>query len=93
MLALRAADAYRLWSASYDRDPNPILALERRVLRDRLGPLSGRCLLDIGTAARGLAGAFPVAGRARLRNRSFSGDAFRGRKRKTACGRDSSAPI
>jgi SAM-dependent methyltransferase len=49
VLALRASDAYRLWSASYDRDPNPILALERRVLRERLGPLSGRCLLDIGT--------------------------------------------
>ena len=49
MLALRAEEAYRLWSASYDSDPNPILALERRILRERLGSLRGRCLLDIGT--------------------------------------------
>ena len=42
-------EGYRLWSGSYDQDPNPVLALERRVIRERLGPLSGRCLLDIAT--------------------------------------------
>jgi len=41
--------AYRLWSPSYDSDPNPILALERRVVGERLGALSGLRLLDIGT--------------------------------------------
>jgi len=43
-----ASEGYRLWSATYDRDPNPILALERGVIAERLGPLSGRCLIDIG---------------------------------------------
>ena len=42
-------EGYRLWSGSYDRDPNPVLALERRVIAERLGPLSGRCILDIAT--------------------------------------------
>jgi SAM-dependent methyltransferase len=49
VLPVRTEDAYRLWSVTYDDDPNPILALERRVLRERLGAVSGRCLLDIGT--------------------------------------------
>ncbi len=40
---------YRLWSRSYDHDPNAVLSLERRVLRERLGPLRGRCLLDVAT--------------------------------------------
>jgi ubiquinone/menaquinone biosynthesis C-methylase UbiE len=44
-----AQDGYRLWSRSYDRDPNPVVALERRVLRERLGPLSGRSFLDVAT--------------------------------------------
>src|SRR6202034_872141 len=34
---------------SYDDDPNPILALERRIVRERLGAVSGKRLLDIGT--------------------------------------------
>lgn len=42
-------EAYRLWSGSYDRDPNPVVALERRVVRERLGPLAGCCFLDIAT--------------------------------------------
>ena len=42
-------EGYRLWSESYDCDPNPVLALERRVIRERLGPLSGRRFLDIAT--------------------------------------------
>ena len=49
VLPVRVEDAYRLWSVTYDDDPNPILALERRVIRERLGVVSGRCLLDIGT--------------------------------------------
>ncbi len=49
VLPVRAEDAYRLWSVTYDDDPNPILALERRVIRERLGDMSGRRFLDIGT--------------------------------------------
>src|ERR1700722_11384821 len=49
MPLLQAVDAYRLWAPSYDGDPNPILALERRVIAERLTSLPGRCVLDIGT--------------------------------------------
>ncbi len=49
VLPVRVEDAYRLWSVSYDDDPNPILALERRVIRERLGAVSGKRVLDIGT--------------------------------------------
>jgi len=41
--------AYRLWSASYDRDPNPLLALEQRVLSDRLEVLPGERVIDLAT--------------------------------------------
>jgi ubiquinone/menaquinone biosynthesis C-methylase UbiE len=42
-------EGYRLWSRSYDGDLNPVVALARRVGRGRLGPLSGRCFLDVAT--------------------------------------------
>jgi malonyl-CoA O-methyltransferase len=42
-------EGYRLWSSSYDHESNALLALERRVIGERLSPLAGRCLLDIAT--------------------------------------------
>ena len=42
-------DGYRLWSRSYDRDVNPILAVERRVIRGRLDRMSASYFLDIAT--------------------------------------------
>ena len=48
-MLVSAREGYRLWSGSYDRDPNPVAALERRVVRERLGPLSGRCFVDVAT--------------------------------------------
>ncbi len=36
MTVLDVEAAYRLWSASYDSGPNPLLALERRMLAGRL---------------------------------------------------------
>jgi len=47
--AIGVEEAYRLWAGAYDRDLNPIAALERRTVRERLLPLCGRRLLDIGT--------------------------------------------
>jgi SAM-dependent methyltransferase len=44
-----STDAYRLWAESYDDDPNPVLALAQRVVREKLHPLFGRTLLDIAT--------------------------------------------
>jgi ubiquinone/menaquinone biosynthesis C-methylase UbiE len=40
-------EAHRIWSASYDDDPNPLLALGMRVLSERLGPLPGLRVMDI----------------------------------------------
>jgi ubiquinone/menaquinone biosynthesis C-methylase UbiE len=47
--AIGVEDAYRLWSGTYDNDLNPIAALEHRIIREHLHPLSGRRVLDIGT--------------------------------------------
>jgi SAM-dependent methyltransferase len=46
---LDQASAYRLWSATYDTDPNPLLALEQRVLTERLAVTSATGVLDLGT--------------------------------------------
>jgi malonyl-CoA O-methyltransferase len=37
-----------LWAATYDREPNPLLALEERVLEPGLPDVRGRTLLDVG---------------------------------------------
>jgi SAM-dependent methyltransferase len=46
LLAVR--EAYRLWSTYYDATPNPVTALEFRVLAQRLQSLAGRTFLDAG---------------------------------------------
>lgn len=40
-------EGYRRWAQSYDRDPNPLLALEERQLRPRLPSLNGKRVLDL----------------------------------------------
>jgi ubiquinone/menaquinone biosynthesis C-methylase UbiE len=47
--ALSPTAAYRLWSATYDSDPNPLLALEHRVLRRRLALTPATRVLDLAT--------------------------------------------
>lgn len=49
---LSPAEGYRLWSQTYDTDPNPLLALEMRTLIGKLDHVSNKVLLDIacGTA-------------------------------------------
>jgi ubiquinone/menaquinone biosynthesis C-methylase UbiE len=44
-----AEQGYRLWAPRYDDDPNPLLALEMRLLGARLGPLDGLRMIDVGT--------------------------------------------
>lgn len=46
---LTSAAAYQLWAASYDQAPNPVTALERRVLRGRITIRPGERWLDLGT--------------------------------------------
>jgi ubiquinone/menaquinone biosynthesis C-methylase UbiE len=43
-----AQEAYRIWAPEYDFGQNPLLALEMRAVRDRLGPLPGKTFLDAG---------------------------------------------
>jgi SAM-dependent methyltransferase len=49
MSTIPVTAAYRLWSQSYDRDPNPLLALEQRVLGPRLGVEPGDRVIDLAT--------------------------------------------
>src|SRR5947209_9019263 len=47
-MLVSAQEGYRLWAPGYDRTPNPVLALETRIMRDRIGPLKGKLFLDAG---------------------------------------------
>jgi cytosine/adenosine deaminase-related metal-dependent hydrolase/ubiquinone/menaquinone biosynthesis C-methylase UbiE len=42
------AEAFALWSRTYDSEINPLLALEKRFLERLLPPVSGRDVVDIG---------------------------------------------
>lgn len=45
---LTPAQGYQLWAGSYDRDPNPMLSLERRLLTALVPPFEGRDVVDVG---------------------------------------------
>jgi SAM-dependent methyltransferase len=45
---LTPSDGYRLWAESYDRDPNPMLSLEQRMLGLFLPPVADRDVVDLG---------------------------------------------
>ena len=47
-LRVSAREGYDLWAATYDAEPNPLLALEERGLRPMLPGLEGKDALDIG---------------------------------------------
>src|SRR5665213_807429 len=47
--AIESIAAYRIWSAQYDQDPNPVIALEMRVLSKYLGTIDGQRVLDAGS--------------------------------------------
>ena len=49
MTVLAPVAAYRLWSSSYDNDTNPLLALEERILKPRVGFSPGMRMLDLAT--------------------------------------------
>ena len=45
---MTALEAHRIWSEIYDESPNPLLALETRVVARLLGPLENRRFVDVG---------------------------------------------
>lgn len=49
MTTVSPAEGYRLWAAGYDGDPNPVIALEQRVLRARMKIDAGSTVLDLAT--------------------------------------------
>ncbi|HYZ86460.1 MAG TPA: methyltransferase domain-containing protein [Bryobacteraceae bacterium] len=48
-MLVEALEGHRIWSAEYDAQPNPLLALETRVLLDRIGRLRDCAFLDVAT--------------------------------------------
>lgn len=46
-MMVTALEGHRVWAESYDRAPNPVLALERRVLSQLLGAVEGRRAVDV----------------------------------------------
>ena len=44
-----AIAGHRIWARQYDSIPNPLLALETRVLGERLGDVAGKRILDAGS--------------------------------------------
>lgn len=46
-MTVTALEGYRAWAATYDSDPNPLLALERRLLPEMLGDVDGLRTLDL----------------------------------------------
>jgi SAM-dependent methyltransferase len=49
VIEIEAPEAYRLWSSSYDDTANPLLALEMRVLRERIDPAPGSRFIDVAS--------------------------------------------
>lgn len=45
---LTPSEGYRVWAESYDRDPNPMLSLEQRILGLLLPPVADRDVVDLG---------------------------------------------
>jgi ubiquinone/menaquinone biosynthesis C-methylase UbiE len=46
-VVVSALEGHRLWAPAYDADPNPVLALESRVLGEKLEPIPQRRFVDI----------------------------------------------
>ena len=46
-LPVNPREGYRLWSATWDRDPSAVVALETRVLPPLLGDVRGKRFLDV----------------------------------------------
>ncbi len=45
---LGVIEGYDKWGSTYDRDPNPLIAVEERVTLDVIGDVRGQRVLDLG---------------------------------------------
>jgi cytosine/adenosine deaminase-related metal-dependent hydrolase/ubiquinone/menaquinone biosynthesis C-methylase UbiE len=64
--ALAPAEGYRIWAASYDRENNPMLSLEQRILERLLPPMAGLDIVDLGCGTGRWLAASKRAGARRL---------------------------
>jgi ubiquinone/menaquinone biosynthesis C-methylase UbiE len=46
-MLVSALEAHRIWAENYDTNPNPLLALERRVMSDLLTPTTAMRVVDV----------------------------------------------
>ena len=46
-MLVSAVEGHRLWAPVYDTNPNPVLALESRIVGTLLGPIPGRRFVDV----------------------------------------------
>ncbi len=46
-VVLSAKEGYRIWSLTYDMDPNPLLSLEMRTLIGNLDDIAGKVFIDV----------------------------------------------
>lgn len=49
MTTVSPSHGYELWSARYDDNPNPVIALEQRILQAKMRIRSGMTVVDLGT--------------------------------------------
>ncbi len=64
-MLVESIEGHRLWAPSYDATPNPVLALETRLLAERLAPLQNRVFVDVA-AGTGRWMSYAAAKRARV---------------------------
>jgi len=57
-------EGYERWAPTYDRDPNPLLALEERQLKLLILPLEGKRVLDLACGTGRWLGRFMASGAA-----------------------------
>jgi len=65
LLRVRPREGHRIWAATYDEEPNPLILLEARTLPAMLGDLAGKTFLDAGCGT-GRWAAAAAAGGARV---------------------------
>ena len=106
MRRVSVSEGYRLWAHTYDSDPNPLLALEERMIEPLLPELTGKTVIDLacGTGrwlarllSRGAASGFGIDYSVEMLARALQRPGLAGRIIKGDCialpFRDSSADV
>jgi malonyl-CoA O-methyltransferase len=57
-----ALEGHRLWAPAYESGVNPLLALERRAMRERLNSINASCVIDVACGTGQALSAFQKCG-------------------------------